>query len=91
MKSLVIGGSKGFGKSLVESLEEQGHEVTTVGRSDGDFQVDIGVVNEWEEVLEKLKKETFQTVAFVVGYARAVDPDHITQKDFDEHRQRSCH
>ena len=91
MKSLVVGGTEGFGKSVAMALIENGYEVTTTGRSGGDYKVDVGNVLEWEEILTRIKLEQgpFDMVIFVAGYARAINPQSQTVDTWSEHKQKN--
>lgn len=88
--ALVVGGTRGFGKAITEELKKNKIAVTTVGRSSGDYVVDIGDKEKWSEILNKLKsEEKFDIVVFVAGFARVIDPSKRTKEDFSEHRQKN--
>ena len=84
MMILLIGGTQGFGKALADQLRGKGHDLVTVGRSGGDYQVDVSDADAWKETLAELSQQVFDAVIFCVGYARAMplvdqDPDVIKQ------------
>lgn len=93
MKALIIGGTKGFGKELSNNLIGKGYEVYTTGRTKPDFNVtknfkcDVGKLNNWLKVVNKIKKlgVSFDLVVFVAGYARAKQVQDFNNKDWEEH------
>lgn len=91
MKALVIGGTKGFGLEVVKELKARGYEVVRTGRSDGDYNVDVGDEEKWEAVLDEIKKlhEKFDLAIFISGFARASDPIKRTENDWVEHRKKN--
>jgi len=91
MKALVVGGTKGFGKFVSEALIKRGYEVITVGRTGGDFEVDVGEKNVWDSTLDSIRQTQgcFDVVIFVVGHARASDPMLRTKEDYTEHEQKN--
>lgn len=91
MKALVVGGTKGFGQEVAKKLIERNFSLVTVGRSDADYNCDIGDLEKWKEVLIEIKKEhkVLDVVFFIVGYARAKSSKDLTDKDWNEHLGRN--
>lgn len=96
MKALVIGGTKGFGKEVVQELAKRDYELVTVGRSETDlpgqnFICDIGDLKEWEMILEKIKLRhpAFDLVIFIAGFARAKSFQNLSLEDWHEHLNKN--
>ena len=91
MKAIVVGGTKGFGIEVVKELIARGYEVVRTGRSDGDFNVDVGDEEKWMAALGEIKRahEKFNLAIFISGFARASDPNKRTEKDWEEHRKKN--
>lgn len=54
MKTLVIGGSCGFGAALTDEFRRVGHDVVTVGRSGGDYICDVSHAAAWSQVTDRI-------------------------------------
>lgn len=69
----------GYGKCISDALRRAGYNVTTTGRTSGNFIADVGNVVQWKKTVEKISQngKDFSVVIFVAGYARY-------QKDHDE-------
>lgn len=91
MKALVVGGTKGFGFEVARELRTKGYDVITVGRSGGNFNVDIGDEKRWIMVLDEIRKEhaKFDMAIFIAGFARASSTTERTKKEWQEHRQKN--
>jgi NADP-dependent 3-hydroxy acid dehydrogenase YdfG len=83
--ALVIGGTRGFGHSISDSLRTSGFTVQTIGRSEeSTFRCDISDVAEVDETLRIIgdKMPEIDILACVVGYARAKRPSELTKEDW---------
>lgn len=83
--ALVIGGTKGFGKAIYDKLQHQNFDVYSIGRSKNSFfQCDISDKEMLAETLKAIKNElpTIDTLACITGFARAKEPEELTDDDW---------
>lgn len=79
MKVVVIGATGTIGKALVETLSSQ-HEVISVGRSSGTYQVDITDANSIQQLFAALG--TVDAVVSATGAARFKPLEALSDDDF---------
>ncbi|MBI4170963.1 MAG: SDR family oxidoreductase [Candidatus Aenigmarchaeota archaeon] len=92
MKSLVIGGTRGFGKELSDQLLDRGYDLITVSRSASGYEnrphysCDVGDLNSWHETLQRIKSEydTLDFLACVAGFTRAKFSKDLTIDDWSQ-------
>lgn len=87
MKTLVIGGTCGFGAALTNELRLAGYTVVTVGRSGGNYICDVSDIDAWQTIAMQIARdhEKFDLMVCVVGYARAKDSAELTDADWTAH------
>jgi NAD(P)-dependent dehydrogenase (short-subunit alcohol dehydrogenase family) len=79
MKIILVGGAGDIGRAACKELEER-HEIITVGRSAGDFQVDIGDINAVKSLYEKVG--TVDAVVSCAGDATFAPLSEMDQEAF---------
>ena len=79
MRIVVIGATGTIGKEVVKVLVRE-HEIVRVGRTSGDFQVDIASKASIEELFPRLG--SFDAVICTAGEARAGRLGDLTDEDF---------
>lgn len=84
-QALIVGGTKGFGKAMVDEIAGAGFETHTVGRTaESSFVCDIADAEAWQTALETIKEEvpSINLLACVVGFSRAKKPENLTNEDW---------
>ncbi len=92
MKILVIGGTKGFGKEVLNILLKKNNEITIIGRSNvkikgvTNYACDIGNLNELRRILKmiKLRNNSLDALFCIVGFARAKKSSDLKISDWQE-------
>jgi len=80
MKILVVGGTGIIGKAVVELLRKD-HEVIAIGKSKGDYQLDIENKAAIEKMFEDFKD--IDGVIATTGMANVAPLNKLTDEDFD--------
>ena len=81
MKILVIGATGTIGKSVVASLQENGHEVISAGHKNGDVKVDLGSKTSIAEMFQQTGQ--VDAVISTAGVANFAALDELSDADFE--------
>ncbi|MEE9525626.1 MAG: SDR family oxidoreductase [Candidatus Woesearchaeota archaeon] len=86
MKSLVIGGTKGFGKEVSSELSERGYDNITVARSRADYSCDVTNKDKWRTTLKAIKADhdSLDFIACIVGGTEAKHKSQLTKQDWEK-------
>ena len=79
MRIILVGATGDIGRAACKELEQR-HEIVTVGRSAGDFQVDIGDLNAVKSLYDTVGK--FDAVVSCAGDATFAPLNDMTQETF---------
>ncbi|MDH4154747.1 MAG: short chain dehydrogenase [Nitrospira sp.] len=79
MRVIVIGGTGTIGSAVVAALSAR-HEVVTVGRTRGDFQVDLASAESIRAMFQSVGK--FDAVISAAGQAKFGSLDELTDADY---------
>jgi NAD(P)-dependent dehydrogenase (short-subunit alcohol dehydrogenase family) len=79
MKIVLIGASGTIGRPLADALAKR-HEVVRIGRTQGDFQVDITSKESLQQLFEKAAP--FDAVVSAAGEARFKPLENLSDEDF---------
>lgn len=79
MRIIVVGASGDIGRAACKELEQR-HEIVTVGRSGGDFQVDVGDLHAVQSLYEKVG--TVDAVVSCAGDATFAPLSEMDQEKF---------
>lgn len=96
MKALVVGGTRGFGKEVSNSLIRKGYSIITVSRSKNGlknaihYHCDVENTGQWHKTIQRVLVENkIKAFFFVVGYAKAVEFTGLTAKDWNDALSRN--
>src|SRR5690348_9132045 len=79
MKILLIGASGTIGQAIEKALSSR-HQIVRVGRTKGEFQVDIASADSIKQLYERIAP--FDAVVCAAGAARFAPLDKLKDEDF---------
>ena len=96
MNALVIGGNKGFGRSISLNLQNHGYNITTIGRSKESikgsihYSCDVSDIKKYENILKQIRSEEYEIniLACITGFARATKIEDV-MSNFAEHEEKN--
>jgi short-subunit dehydrogenase len=91
MKSLIIGGTAGFGKEVVDELIKRDYNVIITGRRKisshkESYVCDVGNLNSFQKVIHEIKgkHETIDLLICIAGFGRANKIENFSIDDWNE-------
>ena len=91
MKTLVIGGTDGFGAAVADNFRTVG-DVVVVGRSSSgvaplEYACNVGDHHAWEVALRQIQADhpVLDVIVAIVGYARLISAPLLTEEDWQLH------